>query len=188
MEEKLIQIGKRFFFVKEEKLFDAETHLEETELHYLYVRNYSDENICYIITQNRFFQWDYIQGEAQEYPVEILCQNKLFTYFYTTEGVRFVFATNAFGKIFIIGRNFQHIYENLYKIGKYAYQIVDGELEKICECMEFEKIDVFVEISAGESGISETLSLKKEGKKWRKVNHWLPGNIIPRKFRNTLKK
>ena len=180
MEEKqLIYVNRHAYIVKNEKLIDAQTQKEEKKLPYKYIRNYMNDDICYIIIQNRFFRWNKKRQSAEELGVEILCQNPRFTYYYTLGNINFVFATAEDGKSFVLGKSFQPIYDNLYKIGRYAYQIINGELEKLCECMEFEKIGVRIEISAGENGVSEMLAFQKVGNVWQVVNHWRPGNIAP---------
>lgn len=184
MEEKkeLIHIEKQFFIVKGEKLFNAQTNEEEKTLPYTYVRNYFNDNICYVIIGSRFFKYIKNEKRAVEIKTELLCQNDLFACYHTAVPEtknNFVFILKPNGKSAVIGSSFQPIYDNLYKIGRYAYQIVDGNLEKLCECMEFEKIGIRVEISAEETGISEMLAFKKFGKRWEVVNRWRPGNIIP---------
>lgn len=178
-QKELIHIEGSFFIIVDEKLYDAETKEEEKKLRYKYVHNYFDKNIGYVIIKNRFFIWFKDKKAAQEYGVEMLCQNPRFTYYYTQGDINFVFAVKTNGEIFIIGRSFCPIYDNLYKIGRYAYQIINGELEKLCECMDFEKIDIRVEISAGEIGVSEMQAFQKVGNRWKMVTRWLPGHINP---------
>lgn len=184
MEEKkeLIRIEKKFFIVKGKKLVNAQTGKEETQLKYTYVHNYFNENICYVIIGKRFFKYLRDQRCAVEIKTELLCKNSLFEYYHTAVPEtknNFVFIVKQNGESAVIGSSFQHIYDNLYKIGRYAYQIVDDNLEKLCECMEFEKIGIRIEISAEETGYSEMLAFKKFGKRWEVVNHWRPGNIVP---------
>lgn len=181
--ERVIHHENCFYVVENRKLINAQTKEEETKLRYTYVRNYTNDDICFIIIKNHFFLWDKIHKRAQELGVELLCQNQRYTYYHTTGEFNFVFGVKRDGSAFVIGRSFRPIYDNLYKIGRFAYQIVDGELEKLCECAEFERIDVRVEISAGENGFSEMLAFKKIGKRWEVVNHWRPGNIMPRKLK-----
>lgn len=190
MEEKkeLICVDGKFFAVKGEKLYQTSSKEEEKELRYKYVRNYFDDNICYIIIKDHFFIWKRDEKKAEELKVNLLCQNKYLTYYVTEGAINYVFAVKDNGEIFVIGRSFVPIVDNLYKIGRYAYQIVNGELEKLCECMEFERIDVRVEISAGENGMSEMQAFTKEGQRWKKVNHWRPGNIVPQNRKSNLKK
>lgn len=184
MEEKkeLIRIGNSFFIVKGEKLFNAQTNEEEKTLPYTYVRNYFKDNICYVIIGNRFFKYNKNEKSAVEIKTKLLCKNNLFEYYHTAVPEtknNFVFLLKPNGESAVIGSSFQPIYDNLYKIGRYAYQIVDDNLEKLCECMEFEKIGVRIEISAEETGASEMQAFQKFGKRWEVVNRWLPGNIVP---------
>lgn len=178
--EKLILVNGHLFSLKGEKLFNEQTRLEEKTLRYKYIRNYADDSICYVIIGNRFFKWFRKERRAQEFDANVLCQNSYQTYYYTKGQTNFVFSTYNDGEISVLGRSFQPICDNLYKIGKYAYQIVDGMLEKLCECMSFEKINIRVEISAGEDSLSEMQAFQKEGKRWKKVAQWLPGNIVPK--------
>lgn len=180
--EKSMKIQNQRFILNKEKLCWAQTKEEVSGIQYLYVRNYPDEE--YVIIGTKLFQWFSQTNTAKEIPLAFLCKDKIYSYYYSeNEGKRhgegrFVFAINT-EKIYLIGRAFAHIHDNLYKIGRYAYQIVDGELEKLCECMEFETIDVRVEISAEENGISEMQAFKKVGNRWKQVTYWRPGNIVP---------
>lgn len=183
--EKLILVDGHLFSLKGEKLFNEQTKLEEKKLRYKYVRNYADESICYVIIENRFFKWYKSEKRAQEFEVKVLCKNSHYTYYYTVGTCNFVFVSSVKGEISIIGRSLQHIYDNLYKIGRFAYQIVDGIPEKLCECMSFVKINIRVEISAGEDSLSEMQAFQKEGKRWKKVAQWLPGNIVPKTHKST---
>lgn len=181
-EKTLIRFENKFFFVEGEKLLNAQTKEEEKCIPYKYVRNYRNDNICYIIIGSRFFKYIRNEKRAVEIKTELLCRNTLFECYHTTVPEtknNFVFVVKPNGESAVIGSSFQHIYDNLYKIGRYAYQIVDDNLEKLCECMEFEKIGIRIEISAEETGVSEMLAFKKFGKRWEVVNHWRPGNIVP---------
>ncbi len=180
-EKKLIRFENKFFFVVGEKLFNAQTK-EEAKIPYTYVRNYVNDNICYIIIGSRFFKYIKDEDLAVEIKTELLCKGNLFAYYHTAVPEiknNYVFILKDNGVSAVIGSSFQHIHDNLYKIGRFAYQIVDDNLEKLCECMEFEKIGVRIEISAEETGVSEMLAFKKFGKRWEVVNHWRPGNIVP---------
>ncbi len=180
-EKKLIRFENKFFFVVGEKLFNAQTK-EEATIPYTYVRNYVNDNICYIIIGSRFFKYIKDKDLAVEIKTELLCKGNLFAYYHTAVPEiknNYVFILKDNGVSAVIGSSFQHIHDNLYKIGRFAYQIVDDNLEKLCECMEFEKIGVRIEISAEETGVSEMLAFKKFGKRWEVVNHWRPGNIVP---------
>lgn len=180
-EKKLIHYEGKIFLLDGEKLIEAETQQEEQSLRYKYVRNYSNDEICYVIIGNRFFEWNKPNKVARELTVATLCQNSRFTYYYTKGDTNIVFTVKKDGTTFVLGTCFIPICDNLYKIGRYAYQIVDGEVEKLCECGDFDTVGIRVEISAEEEGVSEMLSFEKRGNRWKKVNHWRPGNIIPQK-------
>ena len=190
MEEKSIKIGKKRFVLENGKLCNAQTKEEVKDLPYLFFKNYPAQE--FVVVDNRLFQWFDDDRKIRELPLIFLCKDNNFSYFYSDnpgkehgEG-RFVIAFKE-NRIFLIGRAFMQIHDNLYKIGRYAYQIVDGHLEKLCECLNFEKIDVRVEISAGENGMSEMQAFKKVGQRWKKVTHWRPGHIVPSQKSNPKK-
>ncbi len=187
--ERVIRFENRFFIVVNDQLIDAQTK-QASDIPYTYVRDYTDNNVCFIIIKNRFYKWIKEQKVAVEWPTEMLCQNSRFTCYYTKSNRKnnYVFLAKVDGTAAVIGSSFQPIYDNLYKIGRYAYQIIDGELDKLCECMEFEKIGVRIEISAEESGASEMQAFQKFGNRWEVVNRWLPGNIVPSSNKSNLKK
>ena len=190
MEEKeLIRVGHQTFIVENEKLVDARNKQEEKNLIYGCYKDYINPHIRYVIVNQQFWIWFENRKQAKDIKTSLLCQGRYFSYYVTEqigseENSICVFALKENGKVSLLGRTFETICDTLLKIGNFVYQQIDGDLEMLCACQDFEVFDSRVEINTGEKDYSEMHVFQFTGHCWKEIMHWRPGNIVPQQMSN----
>ncbi len=179
----LIKFDGHYFFLEKNALYEDGTNRKVNEQKYLFVNNYGTKSYdVLVIEQSVFFIFP---DKVKEISTDTLLEGKYADYFYTlSEGEKkgeniYVFSQCADRKPMLIGRSFLPMVDNVYKIGKKAYQLTDNQLIEMCECCEFDTYFDKLEIHTGEKDYSVMYTFKKSGGIWEQINKWIPGSLKP---------
>lgn len=176
--------GKLYFWEKS-NLYEYETNRKISKLNYLFASNYGTKpyDILAIETDVFFIYPD----TAKKISTDTLLEEKNANYFYTEDtgdengNDIYVFIQRGNPqKTALLGRSLQQITEDVYKIGKIAYQVIDGQLYDMCPCTDFEISGNLLEIQTGDPGCSKLVCYRKSSAGWRKINEWERRNLHSR--------
>lgn len=181
----LIWFNGRGYFLEKNNLYESDTNRRINEQNYLFANNYGTKPYNVLAIENTvFFVYP---DKVKKIPTTELLQEKQAEIFYT-EGTgdedgndTYVFIRRANSKrLSLLGRSLQEITENVYKIGKYAYQVINGQLCDMCPCTEFETFRDLLEIQTGEQHFGTVFVYKKTSKGWEKIREFQGTSIRSR--------
>ena len=183
--KKLITYDGCDYFYENNNLYEDATKRKVSNQNYLFANNYGTKPYNILAIGNHVF---FIYPDKVERVfTNLLIQDKQSEYFYT-EGTGnedgndiyvFIRRKNS-KKPALLGRSMQQITENVYKIGKFAYQIIDGKLQDMCPCTEFEAFSTLLEIQTGEPSCSKLIIYKKSSHGWKKIHENERGSLRSR--------
>ncbi len=182
MKKNLVKYDGHYFFLENGALYEDGTNRKVNDKKYLFVSNYGTRPFDILVIEKTVF---FIFSEkVKEISTYSLLEGKYADYFYTAtenekgEGI-YVFSKTENGRPMLIGRSFSEITDNVYKIGKKAYQIAREQLLEMCECTEFDRYVNRLEIHTGEKDYSEMYVYEKHGGIWEQTYKWIPGQLQP---------
>lgn len=180
MEKNCFTLNGRIYRIENGKLYDiAFRNQLVNEETYVYLNRPGQSNILVIADKVYLHKND----KYLEVNTAVICENKNFKYFRTdTPNLpeSHVFYRTESGKYGLVGRTFTEIFENeVFKIGKKAYQLIKNDLVYMTECEEFERWKDRLEIHTGEPDYSEMFAYEKKCGQWTEVYHYVPGVLKP---------
>lgn len=185
MKQKLIKTNGHSFLLENGILYEEATLYRVKNEKYLYVNNYGLKPFdILVIDKTVFFVFE---KKVKEISTYTLLEGKYAHYFFTaTEGDEkgngiFVFSKSENRKPMLLGRSYLPILDDVYKIGKKAYQVAQDQLLELCECYDYDTYFDHLEIHTDEKGYSVMYTYKKCGGIWQQINKWVPGSIKPQK-------
>lgn len=170
----LIRFNGREYFLEKNKLYENDTKRRVNEQNYLFASNYGTKPYDVLAIEDTvFFVYP---DKVKKIPTTELLPEKQVEIFYT-EGTEdeigndiYVFVRMANSKrLSLLGRSLEEIREDVYKIGKHAYQVIDKQLCYMCPCTEFEAFRNLLEIQTGEQHFGTVFIYKKTSKGWEKI-------------------
>lgn len=181
----LIRFNGREYFLEKNNLYENGSNRRINEQNYLFANNYGTKPYNILAIENTvFFVYP---DKVKKIPTAELLQEKQAEIFYT-EGTGdedgndiYVFIRrNSSKRLALLGRSLQKITTNVYKVGKFAYQVVNGQFHDMCLCTEFEVYKDLLEIQTGDPHFGTVFIYKKTSKGWEKIREFQGGNIRSR--------
>lgn len=164
------------YFWENNHLYENATKRRVCEQNYLFASNYGTKPYNILAIENDVY-FIYPDRVEKVFTCQLLQEDRA-EYFYTentgdedgNETYVFVRRENS-KKPALLGRSLRLITEDVYKIGKQAYQVINGQLHDMCPCTEFEIFRNMLEIQTGDD-FSKVIIYKKTSKGWKKEREY----------------
>lgn len=175
MEKNAITLNGKLYRIENGKLFDVAFGHHEVDPETYVLLNRGGGNYI-LIFQNRAFHYDF---QFSEIATELITENPKMKYFRTCcanplNNLVF-YQIPSTGKNGLMGYGFEEIIEDeVFKIGKKAYQLYNHDLVYLCQYNCHEMWKDRLEIHTGEKDYSEMFAYEKRCGKWELVHHYRP--------------